>query len=72
MNGIKNQNIIKLKELSDRLSMDSEYRNVVIELKSIVDKGKIEVESITNDETKIKCYETMCKTITNVLTKITF
>jgi hypothetical protein len=39
-------------------------------VQDIIDEGVEEVVNSKTDKTKIKCYETMCYKITNILTSI--
>lgn len=69
-----NSNIVKLRALSDKLCENDhdEYKNIVKKLKNIVDSGKDEIEASLTSQSKIKCYESMCSTITSLLSKVTF
>lgn len=71
---VPNENILKLRELSDKLceTSNDEYKIIVKKLKNIVDSGKNEIEKSTSSQTKIKCYESMCATITNLLNNVSF
>jgi len=71
---VPNDNILKLRELSDKLceTSNDEYKNIVKRLKAIVDGGKDEIEKSTSSHSKIKCYESMCSTITNLLNNVNF
>jgi hypothetical protein len=71
---VPNENILKLRELSEKLCQtpSDEYRNIVKKLKNIVESGKDEIEKTTSSQTKIKCYESMCATITNLLNSVNF
>lgn len=65
----QNENILRLRELTDNIEKEtkSDYKSVVRKLKSIVDEGKVEIQNSDSPQSKIKCYETMCSTITNLL-----
>lgn len=65
---------MKLRELTERLceTPNDEYKIIVRKLKTIVDSGKEEIEKTTNSQSKIKCYESMCTTITSILSNVTF
>jgi vacuolar-type H+-ATPase subunit H len=69
---VENENMVKLKELTNKLSSSTnkKYSTIVKELKSIVDEGKKEVERNSNPQSKMKCYETMCSKITNILKNV--
>ena len=72
---VASENIIKLRELTDKLTRNKnsdEYKLIVKKLKEIVENGKGEIEDSKTPQSKIKCYETMCLTITNLLTSVTF
>jgi len=72
---IPSENILKLRELTDKIDKETksdDYKSIVKQLKNIVDEGKNEIESTTSEKTKIKCYESMCTTITNLLTSVKF
>lgn len=69
------ENILKLRELTEKMykeHKEDEYKIIVKQLKSIVDKGKGELAKTDCEESKIRCYETMCTTITNLLTNVKF
>jgi hypothetical protein len=69
----KNENLLRLKELTETLcdtAPSNEYANILAQLKNIVDEGKTKVESYTTTNSKIKCYENMCVTITKILNKV--
>ena len=73
-NSVPSENMIKLKELSDKLckTNDNDYKIIVKKLKTIVDNGKSEIENAENAQSKIKCYESMCTTVTNLLSTVNF
>ena len=62
-------NLKKLRELTEKLSTNGteDYKKIVIKLKTMVDDGKKTIEAATTPQNKIKCYETMCSTITEIL-----
>jgi hypothetical protein len=71
--GVPNENILKLRELTGKISnndKEDEYKVIVKQLKGIVNEGKYQISVSDCSEAKIKCYETMCTTITNLLNKI--
>ena len=74
MNGVPSENILKLRELNQKLTSESEhpdeYKKIVDELKEIVEYGKQEIIDTTTATKKIKCYENMCSRITMILNKI--
>lgn len=72
MSNVTNKNLERLKELSDELcgSPKDEYKVLVKKLKSIVDEGRKDIDSSSSTQTKIKCYESMCASITTLLASI--
>jgi len=73
MNNVPSENILKLIELTDKICIDDnnrDYKDVVVKLKEIIESGKGDVLKSRTIKNKIKCYETMCVTITNVLNNI--
>lgn len=74
MKNVPNENILKLRELSEKMcdTKDDEYKVIVKQLKAIVDGGKSQIENSKTSQSKIKCYENMCTTITNLLSKVKF
>lgn len=71
---VPNENITKLIELTDRLceTPNDEYKLIVKKLKKILDYGKSKIDNSLDSQSKIKCYELMCLTITDLLTNVTF
>jgi hypothetical protein len=71
---VPNENILKLRELTGKMTDDkeNEYKLIVKKLKGIVNEGKDQIADADCSESKIKCYETMCTTITNLLSNINF
>jgi hypothetical protein len=71
---VPNENILKLRELTGKIANDkeSEYKLIVKKLKGIVNDGKAQIADTDCSESKIKCYESMCTTITNLLSTINF
>jgi hypothetical protein len=69
---VPNENILKLRELSDELCglSNSEYKAIVKQLKKMVEDGKSEVDRISTPQSKIYCYETMCSNITKLLNSV--
>jgi hypothetical protein len=71
---VPNENILKLRELTGKIAnndKEDEYKVIVKRLKGIVNEGKHQILTSDCSEAKIKCYETMCTTITNLLNQIT-
>jgi hypothetical protein len=75
MSSVPSENILKLRELTERMHKEikeDEYKVIVKQLKKIVDDGKGEIAKSDCSESKIKCYENMCSTITSILTNVKF
>lgn len=77
MRNVPSENILKLRELTEKLDkeklFDNEtYKVIVKKLKDVIDMGKQEIEDSKTAQSKVKCYETMCKKITNLLTNVKF
>jgi len=74
MKAVPSENILKLRELNQMLTSETEhpdeYKKIVNELKEIVECGKQEIIDTTTSTKKIKCYENMCSKITMILNKI--
>lgn len=74
MKAVPSENILKLRELNQKLTSESEhpdeYKKIVDELKKILECGKQEATETTTSTSKIKCYENMCSKITMILNKL--
>jgi hypothetical protein len=73
MTSVPSENILKLRELTEKMCLrdsDIEYREILLRLKEIVDSGKDEIHNSKTTKTKVKCYESMCLTITTILDNI--
>jgi len=73
MASVPNENILKLRKLTEKLnddSFDDSYKTIIKKLKKIVSEGKNEIDNNNSEHAKIKCYETMCSAITTLLTTI--
>jgi len=73
MRSVPNENILKLRELTDKMcsnSIDNEYKKVVQELKKVISEGKDIIDKSSTDENKINCYESMCITVMNIINKV--
>lgn len=72
----KNDNLLKLRELSEKISSisnnEGNYEIVLKKLKSVVDEGKNKITDSKSAQSKIKCYEKMCTTITSILNNVNF
>jgi hypothetical protein len=77
MKTVPSDNILKLRALTDRLCSvehvsDVQYKDVLKKLKSLIGEGKKTVDTANSEQSKIKCYETMCITIMKILEDIKF
>ena len=73
-NSSPSDNILKLRELTEKISNTTpynEYEMVLKSLKRVVDEGKEKISDTVSTQSKIKCYETMCTIITNILNNLT-
>lgn len=72
MNNVPSENILKLIALTDKLIAEDErdYELVISKLKEIIECGKMEALKCRTFKNKIRCYESMCETITSVLNNI--
>ena len=67
------ENILKLRELTDKICNASPNSNLEValrELKVVVDEGNKEINVSVTPQKKLKCYEEMYTTITNILNTI--
>jgi len=64
-------NILELRRLSAKLCEvnNDEYKDIIVEVKNVVEVGKNEITQIKTQNEKLKCYEKMCANITNLLQK---
>jgi gamma-glutamyl:cysteine ligase YbdK (ATP-grasp superfamily) len=68
-----NENILKLRELTQKMCKMSNEKNcedILKEVKVIVDEGSEEIKVLSSTQTKIKCYENMCTNIITILNSI--
>ena len=74
MKTVPNENILKLRELTDRICKTSpeenDYKTVVNELKKVIKEGKNEIDRSLTEEKKINCYETMCIAVMNIINTV--
>ena len=77
-NYVKNENLIKLKELSDKLcSVDYKenikeemcYKEVVGEISDVIEDSEEILFEEQNSDNKLKCYETMCSRLKLIVNK---
>jgi hypothetical protein len=67
------ENILKLRELTEKISNSSPNNDLEIalrELKVAVDEGNKEINVSITPQKKLKCYEKMYTTITNILNTV--
>jgi alpha-N-acetylglucosamine transferase len=70
----KSENLIKLKELSDKLCNvnsedDVQYKDAVNEIANIVEVSEDVIVDEDNANDKLKCYEIMCSKLKIILNK---
>lgn len=70
----KSENLIKLKELSDKLCNvnsedDVQYKDAVNEIANIVEVSEDVIVDEDNTNDKLKCYEIMCSKLKIILNK---
>lgn len=71
----KNENLIRLKELTEKISKQNpndEYKNILIELKKIMNEGQEKIQELNDSENKLTCYKNICSTINNFLNTLNF
>ena len=67
------ENILKLRELTKKICNESPNSDLEIalrELKVVVDEGNKEINVSVTPQKKLKCYEKMYTTITNILNTV--
>lgn len=70
MTSVPSENILKLRELTEKMT-NTAYESEVIDLvKEIISDGVDDAVKAKTDKTKLKCYENICYKITNILTSI--
>jgi hypothetical protein len=70
MNSVPSENILKLRELTDKLcSMNGSYdsKEVLFKLKYIMSENKKQIDTIKTEKTKLKCYENLYDTMFKIL-----
>jgi hypothetical protein len=73
METVPSENILALRKLSEKLSKVSDtenYQNLIQEIKNVVEEISLEIEKKSTPKEKVKCYDKMCVTITNLLEKL--
>ena len=64
------QNILQLRELAEKLCMQSmhhEYKDMLLVIKQLDENTRNLIANCKSDKDKIKCYETMHEEIANIL-----
>lgn len=67
---IPSENLIKLRELTEKIERENkndDYQIIIKQLKEIIEGGLVKINASKSPQTKIKHYESMCTTITNLL-----
>lgn len=67
---VANENILKLRELADKICKTSpitDESKLLKDLKNVLEEGKEEVSLSETPNSKLKCYEEMCVKINNIL-----
>lgn len=70
MTSVPSENILKLRELTEKMCTIKPNDKIVNLVEDIIAEGVEEVVKSKSDKNKIKCYEAMCYKITNILTSI--
>ena len=73
MTSVPNENILKLRELANKIcnsSTEFNYKSIVDELKHVINEGKADIDKSECDETKINCYESMCVAVMSIINKV--
>ena len=73
---VPNENIIRLRELTDRFNSDSEneknYAESIKQIKKIFEEEDFNLKSEKTKEKKLKCYERMSSSIKIILQNFKF
>lgn len=68
MNNVPNENILKLRELTDKLcTMPDEPFGTMLEIKSVIKENEEILKVTKSDRKKIKCYEVLFDKIKSIL-----
>lgn len=72
MDNTPSENILELRRLSAKLceTNSDNYKDIVVEVKKVIETGETEIMQNKTLKDKIKCYENMCNNITNLLQKL--
>jgi hypothetical protein len=68
-----NQNILQLRQLAEKLCMQSiqhEYKDMILSIKSLCEENKKLIADCKTDKEKLKCYEAMHAQVDNLLQQI--
>lgn len=76
-----NENLLKLRELSDKLcayynddnndvSTNDDYKEIILEISNLVENSGNTINQEKKKDDKLKCYESMCFELKNILKKI--
>lgn len=71
---VSNDNIIKLRELTDKICKgevndDELFKQIIDEIKAVLDAEEDNLATIKSNTKKVKCYEDMCSKIKIILNK---
>jgi hypothetical protein len=67
------ENLLKLRELSEKLyaiERDDDIKEIMNDIKMVLESSKKEISVNSAPKEKIRCYEKMCTSITNLLQNI--
>lgn len=67
---VTSENIIKLRALSHKITVNDEYKLIVQQMKEILEEGKKNIDEYKTPKTKVACYENMCLSIMKLLQDI--
>jgi len=74
-NTVISENILKLRELTEKMNIISnkdEYENVLKSIRSVIEEDEQEISNLISTQSKIKCYEKMCTKLNKILNNINF
>ena len=69
MSSMPSENILKLRELTDKLCAisDEDITEKIYEIKSVIKENEEELKVLKGDKNKVKCYESLFNKIKNIL-----
>jgi hypothetical protein len=73
MSTFPSENILKLRELTNKIcdvQNNEDYREIVLEIKDVINEGSKEINNSKSIKSRIVCYEKMCETLQNILKNI--